>query len=184
MSDTIVVLLSRLNGGDRTAFNQLFALVYDDLHRIAEGYMRRESQSHTLQAGALLHEAYLRLVDHGSPEYKNTAHFFGVAARVMRQILVDHARAAMRQSGYPDVSLKATAAPERSRVLNDLDDALALLALVDPFRALLVEMRFFCGLTAEEIAASLETPVHSVRRDLRAARGWLRRYMNSGEPNA
>jgi RNA polymerase sigma factor (TIGR02999 family) len=178
MPDSITVLLSRLNRGDREALGQLVGLVYHELHRIAEGYLRRESRIHTLQATALIHEAYLRLVDHGATEYKSPAHFFGVTARVMRQILVDHARArAAAKRSVDAIGRLPAAAPGKTRGMMALDDALAALSAEDPWLASIVEMRFFGGMTAEEIAAALETPLYIVRRDLRFARAWLRQRM-------
>ena len=175
----ITVLLSRLSGGDREAFDQLIPLVYQELHRIAEGYVRRESRNHTLQPTALIHEAYLRLVESSGAGYQNRSHFFGVAARVMRQILVDHARA--RQAAKRGVAVRVAFeprfdfAPERDRIVMDLDDALSTLSRDDSGKARLVEMRFFGGMTAEEIAECVHAPVHIVRRELRAAQAWLRR---------
>ncbi len=177
--DSITVLLSRITGGDREAFDQLIPLVYHELHRIAERYLRRESQNRTLQPTALINEAYLRLVESSSSGYQNRAHFFGVAARVMRQILVDHARARLAAKRGADVKVplepRFDFAPERDRIVIALDDALNTLALQDAAKARLVEMRFFGGMTAEETAECLGTPVHIVRRELRAAQAWLRR---------
>jgi RNA polymerase sigma factor (TIGR02999 family) len=181
--ESITVLLSRLSGGDQDAFDRLIPLVYQELHRIAEGYVRRESPNHTLQPTALIHEAYLRLVDSNSAGYQNRTHFFGVAARVMRQILVDHARA--RHAAKRGAALKVAFeqrfdfAPERDRILMALDDALSTLSRDDSGKARLVELRFFGGMTAEEIAESLHTPIHVVRRELRAAQAWLRREMEA-----
>jgi RNA polymerase sigma factor (TIGR02999 family) len=183
VQDSVTVLLSRVGGGDRDAFDQLIPLVYRELHRIAEGYVRRESHNFSLQPTALIHEAYLRLADSKGAGYESRTHFFGVAARVMRQILVDHARA--RQAGKRGAGLKVTFeqrfdfAPEKDRIVMALDDALKTLAREDGEKARLVEMRFFGGMTAEEIAECLETPVHIVRRELRAAQAWLRREMEA-----
>lgn len=182
--DPITVLLSRLNNGDREALNHLIPLVYHELRRIAESYLRREAHNHTLQATALVHEAYLRMVEHGVAEYKSRAHFFGVAARVMRQILVDHARArhAAKRDRDTTVSHPRSAAivNERDRAVVALDDALMALAIEDPWKARLIEMRFFGGRSTEEIAASVARPLHVVRRELRIARAWLRKEMASG----
>jgi len=181
--ESITVLLSRLSGGDQDAFDRLIPLVYQELHRIAEGYVRRESPNHTLQPTALIHEAYLRLVDSNNAGYQNRTHFFGVAARVMRQILVDHARA--RHASKRGAGLKVAFeprfdfAPERDRILMALDDALSTLSRDDSGKARLVELRFFGGMTAEEIAEYLHTPIHVVRRELRAAQAWLRREMEA-----
>jgi len=182
VTESITVLLSRVSGGDRDAFDHLIPLVYQELHRIADGYLRRESQNHTLQPTALIHEAYLRLVESGV-DYQNRSHFFGVAARVMRQILVDHARArhaAKRGAGVKiPLEPRFDFAPERDGIVMALDDALNTLAREDAGKARLVEMRFFGGMTAEEIAECVGTPVHIVRRELRAAQAWLRREMDA-----
>jgi RNA polymerase sigma-70 factor, ECF subfamily len=177
--ESITMILSRLSDGDPEAFDQLIPLVYRELHGIAEGYVRRESPNHTLQPTALIHEAYLRLVDSSSAGYQNRTHFFGVAARVMRQILVDHARA--RQAAKRGAALRVAFeprfdfAPERDRIVMALDDALSTLSRDDRGKARLVELRFFGGMTAEEIAECVRTPIHIVRRELRAAQAWLRR---------
>ncbi|HTP34742.1 MAG TPA: ECF-type sigma factor [Candidatus Acidoferrales bacterium] len=176
-SGAITTLLVRVNGGDREAFDDLVPLVYHELHRIAQAYLRRESQNHTLQPTALIHEAYLRLVDNGI-DYQCRQHFFGIAARVMRQILVDHARA--RQAAKRGAALTVALdrgmdfAPDRDRALIRLDDALSALAQHDERKARLVEMRFFGGLTAEEISRCLDLPVPVVRRELRSAQIHLR----------
>lgn len=177
--DSITVLLNRARAGDRQAFDHLMPLVYQELHRIAEGYIRRESQNHTLEPTALIHEAYMRLVQSGGAGYQNRAHFFGIAARVMRQVLVDHARSrqAVKRGADVKVSFEQCfdVAPERDRIVIALDDALNTLAREDERKARLVEMRFFGGMTAEEISDYMQTPVHIVRRELRAAQAWLRR---------
>ena len=176
---SITQLLSLAGGGDREAFDDLVPLVYDELHRIAESYLRRELSNRTMQPTALIHEAYLRLVHSGGTAYENRGHFFGVAARVMRQILVDHARS--RKAGKRGDGLKVALhpgldfAPERDRIVIALDDALTVLAAQDDRKARLVEMRFFIGMTAAEIAECTGTPVHMVRRELRIAQAWLRR---------
>jgi RNA polymerase sigma factor (TIGR02999 family) len=180
--ESITVLLSRINDGDRNAFDRLVPLVYDELHRIAEAYVRREAQHHTLQPTALIHEAYLRLAEYGGTDYQNRKHFFAIAARVMRCILVDHARArdaAKRGSGLTVALQDSDFAPERDRIVISLDDALNALANEDDQKARLVEMRFFGGMTAEEIAECVETPVHIVRRELRSAQVWLRREIEA-----
>jgi RNA polymerase sigma-70 factor, ECF subfamily len=181
--DSITVLLSRVSSGDRKAFDHLMPLVYQELHRIADGYVRRELQNHTLQPTALIHEAYMRMVESSGSGYQNRAHFFGVAARVMRQILVDHARArhAIKRGAGVKITLdpRMDFAPERNRTVIALDGALNTLAREDGRKARLVEMRFFGGMTAEEIAECIGTPVHLVRRELRAAQAWLRREIQA-----
>jgi RNA polymerase sigma factor (TIGR02999 family) len=181
--ESITILLSRVSEGDRMAFDDLVPMVYQELHRIAEGYLRRESPNHTLQPTALIHEAYLRLVNYSGTDYQNRTHFFAVAARVMRQILVDHARA--RQSAKRGAAVTIAlnqgldVASKRDKVVMALDDALTTLALEDSGKARLVEMRFFGGLTAEEISQCVAMPVHVVRRELRSAQAWLRREMEA-----
>ena len=181
--ESITVLLSRISGGDREAFDRLIPLVYQELHRIAEGYLRREWQNQTLQPTALIHEAYLRLLQYSGPEYQSRTHFFGIAARVMRQVLVDHARA--RHAAKRGADLRTTldpqwdCAPSRDRVVIALDDALNSLAGEDDAKARLVEMRFFGGMSAEEIGECVGAPAHAVRRELRAAQAWLRREMEA-----
>jgi RNA polymerase sigma-70 factor, ECF subfamily len=181
--ESITLLLARVNNGDRKALDHLVPLVYQELHRIAEGYLRRESQNHTLQPTALIHEAYLRLAEYGGADYQNRKHFFAVAARVMRQILVDYARgrqAAKRGAGLTvPLGPGSDFAPERDRIVISLDDALNALATEDDEKARLVELRFFGGMTAEEIAECVETPVHIVRRELRSAQAWLRREIEA-----
>jgi RNA polymerase sigma factor (TIGR02999 family) len=182
-SDSITLLLSRVNSGDRNAFNDLVPLVYQELHRIAQGYLRRESQNHTLQPTALIHEAYLRLAEYTGVLYESRKHFFAVVARVMRRILVDHARArhAAKRGAGATVALDRNAdfAAERDDIIISLDDALNALAGEDEAKARLVEMRFFAGLTADEIAQHTEMPVHVVRRDLRNAQIWLRQEIQA-----
>lgn len=176
-------LLSRVNRGDRAAFDDLMPLVYSELHRIAEGYLRYESPDHTLQPTALIHEAYLRLVQHGAADYQSRKHFFVVVARVMRHLLVDHARAryaAKRDAGMTvPMEEGSDPATQRNRTVLSLDTALAALAREDAFQARLVEMRFFGGMTAGEIGVCLETPVHTVRRELRRAQVWLRQVIEA-----
>jgi RNA polymerase sigma factor (TIGR02999 family) len=181
--ESVTVILSRLNGGDREAFNELVPLVYHELHRIAVACLRREAQDHTLQPTALIHEAYLRLARYESADYQSRKHFFAVAARVMRRILVDHARgrfAAKRNAGAT-VALErdADVAAERDAIVISLDDALTALACEDETKARFVEMRFFGGMTAEEIASCMGTPVHIVRRELRNAQVWLRQEIQA-----
>jgi RNA polymerase sigma factor (TIGR02999 family) len=173
----ITTLLSRLSLGDREAFDDLVPLVYQDLRRIAQAYLRRESRTHTLQPTALIHEAYMRLAE-SQTGYESRQHFFAIAARVMRQILVDHARgrAAAKRGAAITFALDQShdLAQERERILLSLDDALNALAREDEQKARLVEMRFFGGMTAEEIAHCVDSPVHVVRRELRSAQIRLR----------
>jgi RNA polymerase sigma factor (TIGR02999 family) len=182
MAEEITSLLKKLNQGESSALDTLIPMVYKELHRIAQGYLRREAPGNTLQPTSLIHETYLRMVGKNHPEYAGRAHFFGVAARVMRQILVDHARsrqAAKRQAGQrlwiTDV---VEVAPERSPAILAVNEALDRLAVEDQPKAQMVEMRFFGGMTAEEIAACMHLPVHTVNRQLRLAQAWLRKEVS------
>lgn len=179
----VTVLLQELRNGEQGALDALIPLVYRELRKIADGYLRGERKGHTLQPTALVHEAYLRLIGQDQPDYRNRAHFYGVAAQVMRQILVDHARrfrAAKRGGGGPRVPLREAAgmAVERAEVVVQLDEALEQLCRNDELKAKLIEMRFFGGLTAEESAEVLDLPVASVRRHLRVAQAWLQRELD------
>ncbi len=179
----ITVLLRDLKNGDKRALDRLIPRVYTELHRVASGYLRGERPGHTLQPTALVHEAYLRLVGQDQPDYQSRSHFYGVAAQVMRQILVDHARranAAKRGGGALKVPVEeALELPaERAEVVIALDDALETLHQQDERKANLVELRYFGGLTAEESAELLGIPVHTVRRELRVAQAWLQRELD------
>jgi len=177
VAEDVTELLKRLTSGDRSAMDKLIPLVYQELHRIAEGYLRRESPGHTLQPTSLVHEAYLRMVKQPHPEYSNRAHFYGIAARVMRQVLVDHARsrqAAKRGAGKKlplcdNVSL----ADRQPMGLLVLDEALSRLSRIDENKARLVEMRFFGGLTSEEFAEVLGVSPLTVKRKWAIAKAWL-----------
>lgn len=166
--------------GHREAAVQLMPLVYDELRLIARGYLQRERSDHTLQATALVHEAYLRLVDQTQLTWKNRAHFFGVAAQVMRRILVDHARrhrAEKRGGDWAKVELDEALLSASSRPVDliALDEALLGLAKLDPRQSQIVELRFFGGLTIEDAAEVLDVSARTVRRDWRIAKAWLRR---------
>jgi len=179
--ESITLLLARVNNGDRKALDHLVPLVYQELHRIAEGYLRRESQHHTLQPTALIHEAYLRLAEYGGADYQNRKHFFAVAARVMRQILVDHARrrnAGRRQGAQLKVSLaNALAAQSSAMDLVELDQLLTTLGKRSEQQGRIVELRYFAGLSIPETAAALQTSPGTVKRQWRLARAWLYREM-------
>ena len=186
-SHEITRLLLAWSEGDRDALDRLAPLVYAELRRLAKSYMRKERAGHTLQTTALINEAYLRLIDAGQVEWRNRAHFFGVAARAMRQILVAMARergCQKRGGGARRVSLDEAmvidAGPDEDLVA--LDEGLEALAQFDGRKAQVVEMRFFGGLTEAEIAAALDVSSETVRRDWRLARSWLRRKL-SGEQN-
>lgn len=177
-------LLEAWSRGDRQALDQLTPLVYDELRRIAARCLHREEPSPTLQSTALVHEAYLRLVDQsGTIRWENRAHFFGIAARLIRQILVDHARArkaAKRDFGSPRLALdEAIGTPDRREVnLIGLDEALSDLARVDEQQSRIVELRFFVGLSIEETAEVLGVSPTTVKREWASARAWLYRELS------
>lgn len=178
----VTQLLLAVRAGDEAALDKLIPYVYDELHRLARHYLRRERVGHTLQTSALINEAYIRLVDQ-NVAWQNRAHFFGIAARLMRQILVDHARAhkyAKRGgSNAKKVSLDEVSnlAQGKAAELIALDDCLQSLAAIDPQQTRVVELRFFGGLTIEETAEALGISHATVERDWSAARAWLRREM-------
>lgn len=185
--ENVTDLLRAWGKGDREAGERLLPLVYRELRRQAARYLRRERQNHTLPATALVHEAYLRLVGEQAP-WADRAHFFGVAARVMRQVLVDHARrrgAAKRGGGGTRLSLEGMGADppaqERGVDVVVLDQALAELTALDPEKARVVELRFFGGLNLEETAETLGVSTSTVTRQWRMARAWLRRFMVAAE---
>jgi RNA polymerase sigma-70 factor, ECF subfamily len=178
----VTLLLSQWAEGNQQALNELTPLVYKELRQLAANYLRKERQGHTLQPTALVHEAYLRLVDQKKPDWQNRSHFYGVAARLMRQILVDHARRkqAGKRAGLK-VPLEQAVSFERERCqdLIALDVGLNALEGIDPRKCKAVELRYFGGLSTEEIAQSLEVSAITVRRDLRMAEAWLHRAMRS-----
>jgi RNA polymerase sigma-70 factor, ECF subfamily len=176
-------LLKELKGGQKDALDQLLPLVYSQLRRMADGYLRQEREGHTLQPTALVHEAYLRLIGGQQPDYQSRAHFCGVAAQIMRQILVDHARrknAAKRGGGLPKLPLEDDLdyTGERAQELVALDDALSALATEDEQKARLVELRYFGGLTAEESSEITGIPPQTIYRELRVAQAWLQRELD------
>jgi RNA polymerase sigma factor (TIGR02999 family) len=171
-------LLVRLTDGDRGVLDELLPVVYGELRKLASSYLRRERVGHTLQPTALVHEAYMRLVDQTQVQWQNRAHFFGVAAQMMRRILVDHARAheAEKRGGeFQKLSLDENidVSGERDVNLVALDDALNLLAEVDPQKSKIVELRFFGGLSVEETAEVLGVSAPTVKRQWRMAKAWL-----------
>lgn len=181
----VTVLLHRWQAGDAAALEELIVLVHQDLHRMAHRLMRRERPDHTLQTAALIGEAYLRLVKQTRANWNNRAHFFGVASQIMRRILVDHARSrayVKRGGGAKAISWEdvAVVASQPSLELIALDDALTKLALEDPRKARVVELRYFAGLTVEEIASVLGIGAATVMRDWNYARAWLRRALEQG----
>jgi RNA polymerase sigma-70 factor (ECF subfamily) len=170
------------NGGE-SELEALTPLVYAELRRLAESYLRRERPGHTLQPTALVHEAYLRLVDQSLPDWENRSHFYGIAARLMRQILVDHARSrcAGKRAGSKVPLEELVGLPhERSADLVALDGALQALEKIDARKCKVVDLRYFGGFSMQEIARALDISPITVRRDLRAAEAWLYREMRSG----
>jgi RNA polymerase sigma-70 factor, ECF subfamily len=179
----ITVALQDLAKGDKSALDRLMPSLYTELRRLAGHYLRREKPGHTLQPTALVHEAYFRLVDQEIPNCQGRSHFLGVAAHVMRQILVDHARsrsAAKRGAGQAVFQLdESMDTPiERPAGMIAVDDAIQALDTQDELKAKLVEMRFFGGMTAEESAEVLNLPLEKVRGELRIAQAWLRRELD------
>jgi RNA polymerase sigma-70 factor, ECF subfamily len=175
-------LLVQWANGNEEALDDLTPLVYKELRRLAASHLRRERKSHTLQPTALVHEAYLRLVDQKNPNWQNRSHFFGVAARLMRQILVDYARRRLaNKRAVHEVSLEevVTFQQERSGSLLALDASLDALEKIDPRKCRAVELRYFGGLSMDEIAQTLEISAVTVRRDLRMAEAWLHHNMQS-----
>ena len=177
----ITRLLHRLQSGDREAMDAVIPLVYEELKKLARSHLRRESAGVPLQTTALVHEAYLKLAGGHHPSYENRAHFYGIASRLMRQVLVDTARgrATAKRSAAQEVALAdiPDLGPRPNRPLLALDDALQRLEKADPLKGRLIEMRFFSGMTAEESARALSMPVQVVRRHLRLAQAWLRKAM-------
>jgi len=179
----VTQMLVDWQNGDREAMGRLMPLLYDELHRLAQGYLRRERPGHTLQATALVNEAYLRMVDQTRMRWQNRAQFVGLAAQMMRRILVDHARShlyAKRGGGQPRLSLDEAmglAAKTPDLDLVALDDALNRLAEVDPEQSRIVELRFFGGLTIEETAEALGISPATVKREWSTAKVWLLREL-------
>jgi RNA polymerase sigma factor (TIGR02999 family) len=179
----VTALLLSWSGGEAAAADRLIPVVYEELHRQAARAMRREGHSHTLQATALVHEAYLRLVDQQRVQWRNRGHFFGIAAEVMRRVLVDHARArdaAKRGGGAQRLTLgDALGVPSDGADADvlALHEALERLALLDPDQARLVELRYFGGLNIEESAEALGVSPATVEREWAVARAWLRREL-------
>lgn len=184
---SVTELLQAWREGDRAALDQLVPLVYSNLRGMAASHLHRESGSQTLDPTALVHEAYLRLVGDSDPDFQNRAHFLGVASRIMRQILVDRARArnAQKRHGGARVPLEDDVAftGERASMVVALDDALSDLERQDPEKARLLEMRYFGGMTAEDSAILLNVPVNKINRQMKLAQAWLRRELNGESLN-
>src|SRR5438132_7060941 len=181
----VTQLLLDWSNGNQAALDRLTPLVYEELHRLAHRHMTRERRDHTLQTSALLNEAYLRLIDQRNVHWQNRAHFFSIASRLMRRILVDHARAhkyAKRGGGASRVSLDEAAfvSHERASELVALDDALTSLAAIDQRKCQVVELRFFGGMSVEETAAALGVSPITIKRDWSTAKAWLHRAIEKG----
>jgi RNA polymerase sigma-70 factor (ECF subfamily) len=183
--EDITQILQEVSGGNREAPARLMPLIYDELRRLADYYLRRERPDHTLQPTALVHEAYLKLIDQTRVDWQNRAHFFGVAAQLMRRILVDHARRhrASKRGGFQQ-KLTLDEAVDYSQTrdvdLVKLDDALTALAKFDARQSRIVELRFFGGLTIEETAEALGISPATVKVDWSMAKAWLRREIGGG----
>lgn len=179
----VTQLLQAWGEGDRAALDQLMPLVYDELHRLAQHYLRGERRDHSLQTTALVNEAYLRLVNVQNVQWQDRAHFFAISSRLIRQILVDRARHhgyQKRGGGRKHVELEESAVidPGRDGDLLALDEALEALSEFDERKSRVVELRFFGGLTQEEAAAVLDVSPDTVRRDWRLAKSWLRKHLS------
>jgi RNA polymerase sigma factor (TIGR02999 family) len=184
-STDVTALLDRWSRGDRTAFQQLMPLVYAEMRRIAARQLHRERVGHTLQATALVHEAYLRLIDQRHVDWQSPAHFYGVAAQVMRRVLIDHARrrdATKRGGGGECVSLDAASKVASGELpILAMDAALNRLEKLDPDMAKLVELRAFGGLSNHQVAKILNTSASTVQREWRIAMAWLTSELGYGE---
>jgi RNA polymerase sigma factor (TIGR02999 family) len=181
--------LKEWSSGDSSALDQLMPIVYAELRAVAARYLRRERQDHTLQATALVNEAYLRLIDQKQVQWQNRAHFLGVAAQMMRRILVDHAKShhrAKRGGGARKVSLDEAMAfsNERADELVELDEALTALAAFDERKCRVVEMRYFGGLNVEETAEVLQVSLITVARDWKLAKAWLYTHIEDNSEHA
>lgn len=184
----ITQLLAEWSDGNQSALDELYPLVYDELHRLARRYMSRERHGHTLQTTALINEAYVRLVDQRNVHWANRSHFFAISAQIMRRILIDHARRhayAKRGGGAQRVSLDEAATVTRlaGAEIIRLDEALKSLAEMDPRRSQVVELRYFGGLNNEEIAGVLNISENTVTRDWNMARAWLHQQLTESSAN-
>jgi RNA polymerase sigma factor (TIGR02999 family) len=184
----ITQLLAEWSEGNQSALDELYPLVYEELHRLARRYMSRERKGHTLQTTALINEAYVRLVDQRNVRWANRSHFFAISAQIMRRILIDHARRqayAKRGGGAKQVSLEEAAivAPDQASELVRLDEALQILAKMDERRCHVVELRYFGGLSNEEIAGVLKVSENTVTRDWNLARAWLYQQLTGSAGN-
>jgi RNA polymerase sigma factor (TIGR02999 family) len=177
----ITELLQRIHAGDRQALDIVMPLVYDELKKLAAGHLRREGRARPLETTALVHEAFLRLAHGQHPSYENRAHFYGIASRLMRQVLVDLARARSREKRSAMQEVALAEIPDFGRQPDEsllaMDEVLDRLGRTDPLKVQLIEMRYFGGMTAEEAATVLSISVHVVRRELRLAQAWLHKEL-------
>jgi len=188
-TEEITRLLADWSAGNQAALDRLLPLIYEELHRVASSYMRRERPDHILQTTALVHEAYLRLVDQQRATYQSRTHFFAVAAQVMRHILVDYARRqrrAKRGDGHPVLALNDAAliSKERADEVIAINAALENLTTMDPRKGKVFEMRYFGGMSVEEAAEALKVSPITVPRDWRMAKAWLKREIVDGSQHA
>lgn len=188
-AQNVTELLVAWGNGDDSARDELMPLVYEELHRLAHRYMGREGTGHTLQTSGLVNEAYLRLIDQNQVHWQNRAHFFAVAAQMMRRILVDYARSrryAKRGGGVREISLDEalTVSDESSSEVVALDEALTRFAGVDERKSRIVELRFFGGFSIEETAQVLAVSPGTIMRDWTLAKAWLRRELSNNSPGA
>jgi RNA polymerase sigma factor (TIGR02999 family) len=186
--EDVTILLAELKKGDKEAASKLIPIVYDELRRLARGYMRRERPDHTLQTTALVHEAYLRLAKQENVNWQSRSHFVGVAAQLMRRILIDHARGHLRDKRggeKPVLPLNDALvfSPEHSRELLRLDEALKRLSNLDARQSRIVELRFFGGLSVEETAELLGISPKTVKRDWAVAKAWLHGELSAADGN-
>jgi RNA polymerase sigma factor (TIGR02999 family) len=182
----VTELLTEWGNGDKEALDRILPIVYDELRKQAARYLRRERAGHTLQTTALIHEAYIRLVDQKNVRWQNRAHFFGISAQLMRRILVDHARTKGRvKRGGSDIRVSLDdvnlIAKEKDLDILAVDEALDRLAKIDEQQSKIVELRFFSGLTVEETAEVLKISPATIKRDWSMAKAWLHREISSGE---
>ena len=188
-SASISQLLVEWGRGDAAALERLTPLVYPELHKLARAFLRRGGQNMSLQPTMLINEAFVRLLDQPEPvKFEDRAHFYGIAARLMRIILVDHARtrgAAKRGAAAAAITLADYMAisPRRAPDVLEVDEALDRLAEVDERKAKIIELRYFGGMSREEVAAALGLTVHTVKRDLRLGEAWLRRFLAGDSPD-
>ncbi|MGE0884383.1 MAG: sigma-70 family RNA polymerase sigma factor [Blastocatellales bacterium] len=184
-ANEITQLLSAWSNGDQSALEKLTPMVYQELHKLAQSYLRRERPGHSLQPTALINEAYLRLVKQDLPEWQSRRHFYGVAARLMRQILVERARtqvAVKRGGGEMELSLEEALvySDEKASELVALDDALTALAKFDERKVRIIELRYFGGMSLEETATVLNLSTATINNETRVARAWLHRELSRG----